>query len=426
MLGTCRPREALKTKSNFIACMTSAMITLFLATSVFIIIPVHAYRMVSVIEAGTGASYNVFDTSQKHVGDTITFNLTITDVENLTAWQMGLHWNMAILGYVNLTLPSDNVFHGKSPISGQPMLLSSGLIANASVGSGQSSFTGSGTLAQLTLKITSILVPGQSVETWISIDRTGYLLDSDGNAMEGWQYNFAFFKLTNNGYFYGAISIIDAINGFGNLSYTTYQLHLNDIIALNITVTEAQDLAAWQFLLSWNTTYLSYVNTTLPSDNIFHDRNPIVPAPSFGDSGLTIGAVAGPGQPSFWGSGTIAQVFLNVESVPNLNQTVTFEIQFENIPIDTFILDESTNDVTSKCTFNNANFRFANTGSTTLLGDVNNDGTVNMKDVMILVQAFNSFPNSPRWNISYDLNHDGRIDLRDILIAVLNFGRSIN
>ena len=59
------------------------------------------------------------------------------------------------------------------------------------------------------------------------------------------------------------------------------------------------------------------------------------------------------------------------------------------------------------------------------LSDANNDGIVDMKDLMILIHAFNSFLGQPRWNSTYDLNHDNRIDMRDIMICVLNFGRSV-
>jgi hypothetical protein len=49
------------------------------------------------------------------------------------------------------------------------------------------------------------------------------------------------------------------------------------------------------------------------------------------------------------------------------------------------------------------------------------DGTVDMKDVSTVVKAFNSFPNTPRWNKSADLDGSDRIDMRDIVIVVLNF-----
>lgn len=60
-----------------------------------------------------------------------------------------------------------------------------------------------------------------------------------------------------------------------------------------------------------------------------------------------------------------------------------------------------------------------------LFGDVNNDGVVNMKDVMLAIQAFNSFPGSLHWNSFADINGNGRVDMRDILLIVLNFGKHL-
>jgi len=58
-----------------------------------------------------------------------------------------------------------------------------------------------------------------------------------------------------------------------------------------------------------------------------------------------------------------------------------------------------------------------------LLGDVNGDGKVNMRDVMAAVQAFNSFRGYPRWNADADLDGSGRVDMKDILTIVLNFNK---
>jgi parallel beta-helix repeat protein len=58
-----------------------------------------------------------------------------------------------------------------------------------------------------------------------------------------------------------------------------------------------------------------------------------------------------------------------------------------------------------------------------LVGDVNEDGKVDIKDVMLAVQAFNSFSGQPRWNPDADVDHSGRVDMRDIVLIVLNFNK---
>jgi PKD repeat protein len=61
--------------------------------------------------------------------------------------------------------------------------------------------------------------------------------------------------------------------------------------------------------------------------------------------------------------------------------------------------------------------------SVQIMGDVNDDGRVDMRDVGIAVAAFNSTPNHPRWNAAADLDRNGRIDMRDICRAITNFGK---
>lgn len=59
-----------------------------------------------------------------------------------------------------------------------------------------------------------------------------------------------------------------------------------------------------------------------------------------------------------------------------------------------------------------------------LLGDINKDGIVNMRDIGIVTQAYESLPGDPRWNPSADLNKDGFINMRDIGIACREFGKT--
>lgn len=59
-----------------------------------------------------------------------------------------------------------------------------------------------------------------------------------------------------------------------------------------------------------------------------------------------------------------------------------------------------------------------------LIGDINHDGKVDMKDVGIVVKAFGSTPEDPRWNPNADVNNDGRVDMKDVGIVVADFGKT--
>jgi len=58
-----------------------------------------------------------------------------------------------------------------------------------------------------------------------------------------------------------------------------------------------------------------------------------------------------------------------------------------------------------------------------LLGDVNDDGTVDIFDAILLANAFNSEIGMPHWNPEADLDNDNVIDIFDAIILSLNFGK---
>ena len=62
--------------------------------------------------------------------------------------------------------------------------------------------------------------------------------------------------------------------------------------------------------------------------------------------------------------------------------------------------------------------------STSLRGDVNYDGVVDIYDAIILAGAFNSIPGSPNWNPNADINKDNTVDIYDAILLAGNFGKS--
>jgi len=58
-----------------------------------------------------------------------------------------------------------------------------------------------------------------------------------------------------------------------------------------------------------------------------------------------------------------------------------------------------------------------------VMGDVNGDGVVNMRDVHIVCLAFGSQTGFLGWNFDVDFDQNGRIDMRDIGLACANFMR---
>jgi hypothetical protein len=57
-----------------------------------------------------------------------------------------------------------------------------------------------------------------------------------------------------------------------------------------------------------------------------------------------------------------------------------------------------------------------------LTGDLNHDGTIDIKDISIVAKAYGSDPTKPNWNPIADLNGDGYVDIKDISIVAKVFG----
>jgi len=58
-----------------------------------------------------------------------------------------------------------------------------------------------------------------------------------------------------------------------------------------------------------------------------------------------------------------------------------------------------------------------------LMGDIDDNGIIDMTDIGIACLAFGSTPSHPRWNPNVDVNQDGKIDLEDLGLIAMNFGK---
>ena len=59
-----------------------------------------------------------------------------------------------------------------------------------------------------------------------------------------------------------------------------------------------------------------------------------------------------------------------------------------------------------------------------LIGDINDDGTVNVDDLILLSQAYGSTSQSPNWNPNADLNGDNTINKTDLSLLTSNYGKT--
>jgi hypothetical protein len=60
-----------------------------------------------------------------------------------------------------------------------------------------------------------------------------------------------------------------------------------------------------------------------------------------------------------------------------------------------------------------------------LTGDINDDGTVNIIDMVTAALAFGAQPGDPNWNPITDLNRDGIVNIIDLVTIAVNWGNHL-
>jgi hypothetical protein len=59
-----------------------------------------------------------------------------------------------------------------------------------------------------------------------------------------------------------------------------------------------------------------------------------------------------------------------------------------------------------------------------IIGDINGDKKVELKDVYAVAKAYGSVPGHPRWNPLCDINNDGEVELKDYYLTCKNYGKT--
>jgi len=59
-----------------------------------------------------------------------------------------------------------------------------------------------------------------------------------------------------------------------------------------------------------------------------------------------------------------------------------------------------------------------------MFADINGDGVVDIKDLVLLTKAFGSLPVHSRWNPDADLNNDEKVSIIDLMLVLKNFGKT--
>jgi hypothetical protein len=174
---------------------------------------------------------------------------------------------------------------------------------------------------------------------------------------------------------------------------------------IDINIINASDLAGLEFKLGFNVSVL-HANSVASGGFI---PNSVTPATQIDNTAGFIRFNVSLSTP-LSGDGNVTVVQFHVEGDNVRNSTLhLYDVKLVN----------STGQTLS---FSTVDGSFSN--ARMILGDLDGDGIVNLKDAMLAAKAFGSSPEDPKWNPDADLDGNGTINIIDLILLAANFGRT--
>ena len=397
MNGCTRP---LKSKAQL-----AVFVMLILCLTVFVPFPVLALSSteISVVNPLTGNNNFFFTTNATSVGHKFPAMAKVFNVDKMVSWQVSLKFDPVHLRILNVSVPADNIFAGKTILAPEPQLDNlEGTMLYGATTLQLYEFTGSGNLMQAWFEITEAPALGSTLSSMIQIVKEPpyrtYLEDPDGNEISFTPEHGSYRYVSSEAARYALIYVDPA--QIANISLTP-----SHNFSVRVNILDATQLYAFNFTLRFKATLLNALSADLGS--LF------LPTANYtakidNASGIVVfSATLKPPEPPKDGNGTLATITFHVESLGMCNLTLT----------DTYLYNQGGDTLphnTKDGYFNNK----------LIVGDVNGDGVVDMKDIVAIGHALGTQLGDSRWNAGADLNNDGKIDLRDIVKALRNYGKT--
>lgn len=293
----------------------------------------------------------------------VTLNVTLSNVVNLNAWQIKVAFNPALLTYSNMSVPDDNLLGPLGGTSGLAVLPNNkaGYVLAFLALDGSQVVNGSGTLCQMTFNVSR---PSVSAVTFADIGIVG---PYGGTALTDSNLNKIPFSTLG-----GTVQV--GASGFQSFTFSCMKKGMS----YNVT-------------LFTNSTAQSFSYNETTDTATFFLSNPVG----------TVGSC----------SVSIPIAMMNATLAIFVNGSATYSLQ-------------SSDGLNSFLVFSYGQSTARVDVLATVLGDLNGDRRVNMKDLGIVARAFGSTPGSPRWNPAADVNGDAKVDIKDLGLVARFYGRT--
>jgi len=344
-----------------------------------------------------------FEVQNEALVPNTTFNISVK-IDNIpvspgvVGIDFKLSWNSSLLNAVNM---EEVVFHEVTPSNEIDNLWRiRHTVANSSVefaytfqdlkgalANGYAPINGSHTIARITLKVKA------TGRCTLHFDRVR-IGDPQGNAVPHQLADGLFDNLPGPK---RATVYVDPPTIF-NSSLTP-----GSNFTISINIINASSLVGLEFKFDFNPSALR-VNSAAKGSFVPSSVTPIILVNSTG--GFIIFSMSS--STPLEGNGTVLIIELNVQA----NRTRSL-LQLNHVR-----LVDNTN---QELPCSTADGSFSNTR---LVADLNNDGTVDIFDAIILAGAYGSRIGSQNWNPDADLNGDGAVDIYDAILLAGNYGRT--
>lgn len=186
-------------------------------------------------------------------------------------------------------------------------------------------------------------------------------------------------------------------------------------LTINVTIVNVVDLYAWQVKLLFNTTQLECTDVSIPPNHIFAGLQYFSTFPEINnnDGSVLLGCTLIGDRPGVNGTGVLVAIKFEAKAPGSSTLELVRVGRSHTMIIDSNIMDIAFETQNGHVTV------------TKLIGDLNDDGEVDMRDIAIAAMAFGSYPGHSRWNIIADINQDSQVDMRDIALIARNFGAHV-